>query len=105
MKKTAMLINTSRGPIVNEEALIAALKSGTIAHAGSTCTTRSRFRRPSADQARQRHVGAASRLRRRGGLSHFLRRHDRRHRAWLDGKPINVINPEALKPEAQAACG
>ncbi len=34
MKRTALLINTSRGPIVDETAMIAALKAGTIAGAG-----------------------------------------------------------------------
>lgn len=34
MKKTAMLINTARGPLVDQPALIAALKSGAIACAG-----------------------------------------------------------------------
>jgi len=34
MKKTAVLINNSRGPMVDEKALIEALKSGEIAYAG-----------------------------------------------------------------------
>jgi D-3-phosphoglycerate dehydrogenase / 2-oxoglutarate reductase len=34
MKKTAMLINTSRGPVIDEPALIQALKTGQIACAG-----------------------------------------------------------------------
>src|SRR5207245_3490385 len=34
MKKTAVLINTCRGPVVDEDALHQALKAGTIAAAG-----------------------------------------------------------------------
>lgn len=34
MKKTAFIVNTSRGPLINQDALIAALKGGAIAGAG-----------------------------------------------------------------------
>jgi len=34
MKPTAILINASRGPVVDQEALAEALKKGTIAAAG-----------------------------------------------------------------------
>jgi glyoxylate reductase len=34
MKKTAYLINTARGPVIDEQALLSALKTGEIAGAG-----------------------------------------------------------------------
>ncbi len=39
MKPTAMLINTTRGPVVDQDALYQALKNGTIAAAGLDVTT------------------------------------------------------------------
>lgn len=39
MKKTAFLVNASRGGVVDQEALVSALKSGEIAGVGLDVTT------------------------------------------------------------------
>jgi len=98
MKKTAMLINTSRGPIVNEEALIAALKSGTIAHAGLDVYDKEPL--PAGHPLTRLdnvtlvpHLGYVVEEAYRNFYDGTIADIE----AWLDGKPINVINPEALK--------
>ncbi len=97
MRKGAILVNTSRGPIVDEQALIEALRSGHLAAAGldvydveplpakHPLTTLDNL-------VLTPHLGyvadAIFRVFYRDALDDLL--------AWLDGKPIRVINPEAL---------
>ncbi|MBN9490439.1 MAG: D-2-hydroxyacid dehydrogenase family protein [Alphaproteobacteria bacterium] len=98
MKKTAMLINTSRGPIVDEAALIAALKNGTIAHAGLDVYDKEPL--PAGHPLTKLdnvtlvpHLGYVVEDSYRSFYDGTIADVE----AWLDGKPINVINPEALK--------
>ena len=42
MKNTAFIINAARGAVIDEAAMIEALKSGEIAGAGRMCLSRSR---------------------------------------------------------------
>ncbi len=98
MKKTATIVNTARGPIIDEAALIAALQNGTIAHAGLDVYDKEPLPK---DHPLTRldnvtlvpHLGYVVEDSYRqfyGGTVEDIE-------AWLDGKPINVINPDALK--------
>ena len=53
MKPNAIIINTSRGPVIDEVALHATLAAGKISAPGSTCSTRAAALGRSAAQARQ----------------------------------------------------
>jgi phosphoglycerate dehydrogenase-like enzyme len=98
MKKTAILVNTSRGPIVDEAALIAALKNRTILHAGLDVYDREPL---PADHPLTRldnvtlipHLGYVV----EDSYRHFYKGTIEDIEAWLDGKPIHVLNPDALK--------
>ena len=98
MKKTATLVNTARGPIVDEAALIAALKNGTIAHAGLDVYDKEPLPKGHPLTTLDNvtlvpHLGYVVEESYRqfyGGTVEDIE-------AWLDGKPINVINPESLK--------
>jgi D-3-phosphoglycerate dehydrogenase len=101
MKKTAILVNTSRGPIVDEAALIAALKSGTIAHAGLDVYDKEPVPRDYPITRLENvtlipHLGYVV----EESYRHFYAGTIEDIEAWLDGKPINVINPDALKKAA-----
>ncbi|HEX5278869.1 MAG TPA: D-2-hydroxyacid dehydrogenase family protein [Micropepsaceae bacterium] len=96
MKKGAILVNTSRGPIVDEKALIAALRQGRIFAALDVYDTEPL---PSDNPFRDLpntvltpHVGFTT----VEGLGDFYTRAIGNILAFLDGHPTNVANPESI---------
>ena len=97
MKPHAYLINTSRGPIVDEAALIAALRTGRIAGAGLDVYDTEPLppdhplrRLPNVTLSP--HLGYVT----REMLSAFYSDSVEAVEAWLNGAPIRIANPEAL---------
>jgi phosphoglycerate dehydrogenase-like enzyme len=97
IKPGAILVNTSRGPIVDEAAMLAALNGGRLGHAALDVYDREPL--PAEHPLRgldnvtlSPHLGYVSedvfRVFYQGALEDI--------EAWLDGAPIRVMNPEAL---------
>ncbi len=93
MKSTALLINTARGPIVDEAALIAALEAGAIAGAGLDVydqepLPRDHKLRTMSNTVLMPHVGGRTRenfvVRYQDSLEDVL--------AWLSGNPVRVLS-------------
>jgi len=93
MKPTAFLINTSRGPLVDDQALADALNAGTLAGAGldvlsvepppmdnPLITAKNCFITP--------HIAWAT----RSARSRLLNTLVENAKAWIDGKPQNVVS-------------
>jgi D-3-phosphoglycerate dehydrogenase len=97
MKPGAVLVNTSRGPVVDEKAMLAALQSGRLAHAALDVYDREPL--PASHPLRAMdnvtllpHLGYVS----EDVYATFWGQSIDNVEAWLDGKPIRVLNPEAL---------
>ncbi len=97
MKPTAILVNTSRGPIVDERAMLEALREGKLAHAALDVYDTEPL--PADHPLRgmdnvtlSPHLGYVSEDVYRTFWGDCVENVE----SWLDGKPIRVINPESL---------
>lgn len=98
MKPTAFLVNTSRGPIVDEKALLRALQNGIIAGAGIDVYENEPALTPGLEKLDQvlllPHVGSAT-LETRTRMAAMAA--DNLLAGLRGGKPPNLINPEVLR--------
>ena len=92
MKATAYLVNTSRGPIVDESALIEALEARTIAGAGLDASTVSRSPRITRSAVAERRGHAPSRLRHGRHLRRFYTDIVEDIAGFAAGAPVRVLN-------------
>ena len=97
MKPTAILVNTSRGPIVDEAAMLAALRSGKLGHAaldvyGMEPLPADHPLRKLDNVTLSPHLGYVSEDVYRTFWGDCVENVE----AWLDGKPVRILNPESL---------
>lgn len=93
MKKSALLINTSRGPLVNEADLAAALDAGQIAGAGLDVLA---VEPPRADNpllaAKNCYITPHIAWATRAARQRLMQIAVDNLRSFLDGRPVNVVN-------------
>ena len=97
MKPSALLVNTSRGPIVDEQALAEALKRGTLAGAGIDVYAEEPIPRDhpllsAPNTVLTPHLGYVTREEYELQFSDIFDQIV----AYANGAPINVVNPEVL---------
>ena len=96
MKPTAVLVNTSRGPIVEEAALVDALRRGVIAGAGldvfdTEPLPRDHPLRRCGNTVITPHLGYVEEANYGAYFDGYLAA----VRGYLDGAPVNVVNGQA----------
>ena len=97
MKPGAVLVNTSRGPLVDEAALLAALRAGRIIAALDVFDREplpaDHPLRSAPNAVLTPHLGYNT----EDTFARFYRESAQNVAAFLDGRPVRAVNPEAVR--------